>query len=439
MKDHSQGPNQPPTGESPGIAPSAADKRPPYALRRADQSNLGDVIRMVSGAFGHPYDPKLVEVYERMFSPGATWLATDGEAVVGSAAGAELRLALPGGRETTGWGLTWVGVAPTHRRQGILRSLMTRHLDQGREQGLPLGLLFAAESSIYGRFGYGAATHYASYELSRRDGNLRDDLSLPVAEYRVDLLSLDQARARLPDAWERLRLERVGELSRPDWVWADWFFELEQDASRANAALFIAACSSHGERIEGFTAYYLDENWERGYPEHTLQVREVVGSPPARSRLWSYLLQLDLVGTLAVQTAPLDEPLRWMLRDPRRLRTKSTADGLYVRLFDVPKALAQRAYRGEGRIVLEVEDPLLPEVGGLFELLVENGEAECRRTSSEPDLRLSAEALGAVYLGGVSFSVLAQAGRIRELRAQALARADSLFLWSPAPWCATVF
>ena len=374
-----------------------------------------------------------------MFSPGAAWLATDGEAIVGSAAGAELQLALPGDRETTAWGLTWVGVTPTHRRQGILRSLMARHLSQGREQGFPVGLLFAAESGIYGRFGYGAATYYAGYELSRRDGDLRDDLGLPSTGYPVALLSLEQARAQLPGAWERLRLGRVGELSRPDWVWSDWFFELEQEASRANAALFIAACSPQRGRIQGFTAYYLEENWERGYPEHTLQVREVVGSPPARSRLWSYLLQLDLVGTLAVQTAPLDEPLRWMLRDPRRLRTKNTADGLYVRVFDVPKALTQRGYRGRGRVVLDVEDPLLPELGGLFELRVEGGVAECRRTRSDPDLRLSAEALGAVYLGGVSFSALAQAGRVRELRPQALARADSLFLWSPAPWCATVF
>ncbi len=439
MNDHSQGPTPPSAGKSAGFAKGAAAGRPPHAVRLAEQSDLRDVIRVVNEAFGHPHDPKLVEVCERMFSPGATWVATDGEDIVGSAAGAQLRLALPGGRETTAWGLTWVGVTPTHRRQGILRSLMARHLSQGREQGFPIGLLFAAESGIYGRFGYGAATYYAAYELSRRDGDLRNDLNLPSTGCRVDLLSLDQARARLPEAWERLRLERAGELSRPDWVWADWFFELEQEASRANAALFIAVCSSQHERIEGFTAYYLEENWERGYPEHTLQVREVVGSPAARSRLWSYLLQLDLVGTLAVQTAPLDEPLRWMLRDPRRLRTKRTADGLYVRLFDVPKALAQRGYRGTGRVVLEVEDPLLPELGGVFELLVEDGAAGCHRTHSDPDLRLSAEALGAVYLGGVSFSALAQAGRIRELRPQALARADSLFLWSPAPWCATVF
>ena len=47
--------------------------------------------------------------------------------------------------------------------------------------------------------------------------------------------------------------------------------------------------------------------------------------------------------------------------------------------------------------------------------------------------------LGAVYLGGNSFSSLARAGRVVEARPGALRRADAMFAWDPAPWCPAIF
>ena len=72
----------------------------------------------------------------------------------------------PGGRLPTA-GTSVVAVAPTHRRRGILRAMMTQHLAEVHEKGEPLAALWASESSIYGRFGYGPASERAVMKLAK--------------------------------------------------------------------------------------------------------------------------------------------------------------------------------------------------------------------------------------------------------------------------------
>ena len=61
--------------------------------------------------------------------------------------------------------------------------------------------------------------------------------------------------------------------------------------------------------------------------------------------------------------------------------------------------------------------------------------AFCRPTTSMPDLTLGATELGALYLGGTPAWALVRAGRISEERAGAAEEADSMFGWTPPPWC----
>jgi predicted acetyltransferase len=112
---------------------------------------------------------------------------------------------------------------------------------------------------------------------------------------------------------------------------------------------------------------------------------------------------------------------------------------LWVRLLDVPAALAARRYATRDRLVLEVVDQLRPANHGNFALEGSPEGASCRRTDADPDLRLDVAELGAVYLGGVRFTTLAAAGRLTERTPGALWRADRLFASDPAPWCTTQF
>src|SRR5437867_1253982 len=94
------------------------------------------------------------EVARPQVSVDRTIGAYDGGRAIGVATSLDFELTVPGGQLPMA-GVTWVGVLPTHRRRGVLRELMRLQLEDLRRRGEPLAGLWASESLIYGRFGYG--------------------------------------------------------------------------------------------------------------------------------------------------------------------------------------------------------------------------------------------------------------------------------------------
>jgi predicted acetyltransferase len=120
--------------------------------------------------------------------------------------------------------------------------------------------------------------------------------------------------------------------------------------------------------------------------------------------------------------------------NPRRLRFRM-GDGLWLRLVDVGAALSGRVYAGNGSIVLDVRDAVCPWNDGRWKL--EGGEAS--RTDDAAEIALDVDALGAAYLGAVSFAQLRDSLRLAELADGAVRHADALFEWRPLPWCPEIF
>jgi len=202
-------------------------------------------------------------------------------------------------------------------------------------------------------------------------------------------------------------------------------------------ALFFALHRAGGQD-DGYVVYRLKSDWENGLAGGTLRISELMSeSAGAYTDLWRYCLGVDLIDKLDAWPRPLDEPLRYMLAEPRRLKTL-VGDSLWIRVVDVPAALAARRYSQSGSVVFEVRDAFCPWTEGRY--LLEGGPdgATCAPTGREPDLAVSAEDLGAAYLGGVRFSVLQRAGRV-DGEPNAIRRADAMFAWDPLPWCPTVF
>jgi predicted acetyltransferase len=102
---------------------------------------------------------------------------------------------------------------------------------------------------------------------------------------------------------------------------------------------------------------------------------------------------------------------------------------------DVGAALSARTYAAPGSVVVEVADPFCPWNAGRWRV----GEGGAKRTTDDPDLRCDVTSLGAVYLGGFTWTQLARALRVEEARPGALARADGLFRTDRAPWCPEIF
>jgi predicted acetyltransferase len=240
-----------------------------------------------------------------------------------------------------------------------------------------------------------------------------------------------------PGIYDRLRLQRPGFTDRHSGLWRYRYFDHER-ARGGWTGYFYAVYESSG-KAEGYAAYRLKERDEPDDEMQDMRVAECFAlSERAYAALWRFLLDVDLVETVTAEERPPDDPLWWLLADPRRLQ-RTGEDGLWLRLLDPMRALAARSYAGQGKLTLEVKDEWWREAQGVYRLEASPGGAECKKSTARPDLTLSAAELGAIYLGGVKLSDLARAGRAEEHTPGALALADTMFAISPAPWCAHHF
>jgi predicted acetyltransferase len=331
-------------------------------------------------------------------------------------------------------GVTAVGVRSTHRRKGVLTSMMRAQLDDVRERGEPIAGLYASESIIYGRFGYGLASLQVGIEIETAHSAFRD----PLPDGRLDIVDKEAAAKVLPGIHDRARRQQPGDINRvPAW-WDNFFKDKEKEREGASARFYVVHESEPGE-ADGYVAYRIKGDWPSGLPGATLRIQDwAATSEAAYVNLWRQLLDVDLVAKVAAWKRPVDEPLRWLLADPRRLQTKALTDELWLRPVDVAACLAARGYPTEGRLVLEVVDTFL-DTSSRVALDAGPTGATCTATDASADLTLGVAELGAIYLGGTLASNLARAARIDEHAPGALRRADVLFSSDRAPYCRTMF
>jgi len=406
-------------------------------IRPIAVEELPELVRVSGTVFGDPWPDDAVAEFPKLFEADRSLCAFDArEGMVATGGAISLELTVPGEVGVPAGGLTLVSVLPTHRRRGILRALMQRHFEDVQARGEPVSILTASESLIYGRFGYGLASSAADLEIDRRHAAFAR--SVPTAR-QVRMVAADEAARLLPEVFDRVRRAHPGQVSRTP-AWWDLRVRDPEWARDGRGPRVNVVYEPALGRVDGYASYSMKSRWTGNIPDNVAQVLELMAvTPEAAASLWRFCLDLDLTTTVELRNRPVDEPLRWCLADPRRLRTTLLSDFLWLRVLDLRAALAARRYAASGQLVLEVADPLVPENDGRFRLDGGPSGADCARTTFEPDVVLDVAALGAVYLGGVRFSTLGRAGRIREARPGALARADAMFTSDLAPWCSTDF
>lgn len=398
------------------------------AFARADSMGFG-------GQIDGEEDLKELEDERPIFEFDRSLAARDGERIVGTGGIFTFQLTVPGHITVPAAGVSWISVLPTHRRRGILTSIMRRQLADVKQGNEPLAILWASESIIYGRFGYGTATLSVQYELDPRHGRFARSFNDQGGMRFVDK---EEAVATLAPIYENTRLLHPGALTRrPEW----WPYRMRdrERSRRGFSARFVVVHETTGGEPDGYVTYRVKESWEGGFPGNTLRIVELIAAnPDAYAALWQYLVSVDLMGKIEF-SGTLEEPLRWLLADSRRLCAKQIGDGLWVRLVDIPAALAGRRYLTEDRLVFDVTDTVVPENSGCYQLEGSPNGAECKRTSIDADLALDVADLGATYLGGVSFGALARANLVREMSPGALRRANLMFASETEPYCETGF
>ena len=360
--------------------------------------------------------------------------AFEGKRVVGGGGAFSFSMTVPGEREIGCGGVTMVGVLPTHRRQGILRSVMAQQLADIKRRGEPIAALWASEGSIYQRFGYGLATLNGTVEVARDRATFRSPFE-PSGTF--ELLSADDARPAILEVYDRVRAETPGFYRRHE-RWWDVLLS-DPEFRRHGASKRFNVVHRRDGRPVGYLLYRIRDDWQPAGPANRLVILEMLGvDPDAIRQLWRYAFGVDLMGTIFARLGPADHPLMLLAAEPRRLQFR-VGDGMWVRIVDVPAALAGRGYAADGSIVLDVADPFMPDVAGRWRLTVDGVTGRVEPTTDAADIAMDVADLAAVYLGGFRFASLGRASRTTELTPGARMRADAMFA-SPVPaWCPEVF
>jgi predicted acetyltransferase len=418
-----------------------------HQIRAINPDEFEALSEVPNQAFLHSWPREALERERLTTEFDRTLAAIDGQRMVGAGGAYSFQLAVPGGSVPAA-GITMIAVLPSYRRRGILTGLMNRLFSDAQSRSEPVAILFATEAGIYGRFGYGLGSQHQELTIRRGEGRLSVGpaaAGLP-GELRLRDTEPLQARAELAKVFDSVFAQQPGTLARDDRWWTYRLTDVPSMRSPgASAPRCLLAEDDHGPR--GYVLYQTKLGWDDHHlAAGSLHVRELHATDPAAyAALWADVLSRDLVAEVNALMRPIDDPLLALLADPRRARP-APADGLWVRLLDVPAALTRRSYAAPANVVLDVIDPVIDGNSGRWRLSTAgrpasggNEATTCERTHEAADVRLTVQALGASYLGGASFGQLAGAGHIAEMTPGALATLAAAMSWDRAPYSGMMF
>jgi predicted acetyltransferase len=390
---------------------------------------------------GRPDSPRSRANWLARLELDRTLGAFDGTTLAGVTGVYSFRMRVPGAMAAVA-GVSMVAVLPSHRRRGALTGMMRRQLGDIAERGEAVAALFAAETEIYGRYGYGRASWQLFLKLGRGHGRLAAAAPADPA-LRLRIAEPRSAHAEMGKVYELAMAERPGLYARTE----PWWERLTHDPDSDTDPPMRCVLAEDDSGPRGYALFTSEGRGELGtfLPDGVLDVSEAIATDPAATAaLWADLLSRDLITTFRLHMRPVDDPLLDLLADSR-LGRPQLSDGLWIRLVDVGKALSQRRYACPVDLVIEVGDELCPQNQGRWRLTAATTSAPagfsgtCERTTAPADLVLPVRALGAAYLGGTRLGPLAAAGLVTEVTPGSVAALSAAMSWDPAPWCPMIF
>ena len=405
-------------------------------VRRVRDEELREFVEAVTAGFlERPDVDKVTDDVRPIWELERTWAAFDGGRICGTFRSWATELTVPGGARLPAAAVSAVTVLPTHRRRGILREMVEAEHAAMRQRGEVCGLLYASEYPIYGRFGYGPAVREATLVLDTRATGFHAD-----ASGRMEIVKADaQAVDALKGVFEAWRFRQPGEIRRRDHRW-EYELAIREEPWGPAWKGFVAVHRDDAGAVDGYVRYHAEDKWEQRQPRNPVTVDELHAlTDAAYVSLWRFLAEMDWAATVKAERRSPTERLPWLLTNARALEMTDVGDGLWVRLLDVPRALAARTYEREGSIVFEVLDREAPDGRLRLKLDARASGATCTETDGAPDLTLDVAALGAAYLGGMSLRDAVIATGVDEHRTGALREADAMFRTLEEPWSSTFF
>lgn len=351
-------------------------------------------------------------------------VCTDGDVMAGSGGADSFDMTLPGGAQVPVAGVAYITTAATHRRRGIHRAIMKRIHEDARDRGDMAAILWASQSSLYGRYGYGNTIPVHNWHIDLRHTDFE---SAPEWTGHYVKAERDEIIPLMTEAYERTRPNRAGMITRTA---RRWQYEIHPVHTKDEFFIVYA----EGNDALAYARYTIDQDPEDEFSGTMHVVEAVAATRAAHAALWRFLLDQELVYEVKAHARPIDDPLVWMLAEPRRLRRKLT-DGIWMKFLNISGMLEKRTYPVEDSLILQVADA---ETGESQTLSLDVGPegATCRETTASPDLMMNETQLAEMYLGAAECSILVDIGLVDvgSKSHDAPLRADAIFRTNPAGW-----
>ncbi|WP_431309310.1 GNAT family N-acetyltransferase [Gordonia sesuvii] len=349
-----------------------------------------------------------------------------GSPLVGVSMYYRMTVTVPGGEQQPAAGLSWVSVAATHRRRGILRTMITELFDQWEAEDQVFAILTASEATIYERYGFGPACHAHEVSVDLSAAKMRRPVDPEISP--VNYATGEEVARRVPEIHARWAASRSGAVHRPETWWEPILADRPSQRPAQTSGLHYLL------HADGYASYRINTSAEptRGDVAEVFAVTD-----DAHTELWRVLTGLDLMASVTA-SVPVDDPLPAKLVDHRAVSVTGLTDKMWLRILDVPRALTSRRYFADLDVVLEVTDEFRGR-GGVFDMSIRNGGAIVAPSTSTPTVRLDISVLSSLFLGGTNARTFAAADRLWTADSSTLRALDRAFTPEQAPFSGTFF
>ncbi len=309
-------------------------------------------------------------------------------------------------------GIAWVATAPEERRRGYVRRLLKHCLQEMRQGGLSISMLYPFSFEYYRKFGYEHCGDWKTYTL---DPKGLSGITAPPGE--IVPVGPETIPA-IDGVYAAFSQRRTCSLIRSESYWRD---KVMKGYKRPRYTYLWRS-----KRMVG--GYIIYEIIDHGDFQRTLQVRELVAlDHEARCGLLNFLYNHDSQAQKVELTVPVDDVIVSYLNNPRvEVRIKPS---FMARLVDVKLAWESKIYRPEskGQVVFQLQDALAPWNSGVFRLVVEGGRGTLEATKARADMTTNARTLSQIYCGYRTLEEAVESGRLEVHRPAMLEVGRALF------------
>lgn len=277
-------------------------------------------------------------------------------------------------------GVTGVATYPEYTKMGLMHALVSRALQEMRERGQSISLLYPYSIPFYRKMGWEIISDKMSYIV--KDSQLPRYVDVPGMVERVNDRHPDYLELH-----ERYTLQRHGMLLRDDLAWAEYW---RWDTDDITVALYYDA----DHVAQGYVVYLLEED--------VFKIKELVYmNQEARHGLWNYIgAHFSMIERVRGYNYT-NEPMAFLLEDSEIY--ESIRPYFMARVVDVEQFLLAYPFasRPSGRkLHLAVEDPMAPWNDESFCLTWDDeGNTLCQRGSTDGlNVSLSVQTLCTMFM-----------------------------------------